>query len=58
MTLPLLKKLDCVRLYVPDLEAGLSFYRDKLGLALIWRTEAAAGLAMPPGKQRGNRHPD
>ena len=43
----LLRKVDCVRLYVPDLEAGLSFYRDRLGHALIWRTETAAGLRLP-----------
>jgi predicted enzyme related to lactoylglutathione lyase len=43
----LLRKVDCVRLYVPDLEAGLSFYRDQLGHALIWRTETAAGLRLP-----------
>ena len=44
---PLFCKLDCVRLYVPDLESGLAFYRDKLGQRLIWRTEQAAGLRMP-----------
>ncbi|HSL29688.1 MAG TPA: VOC family protein [Anaerolineales bacterium] len=43
----LLRKVDCVRLYVPDLEAGLSFYRDLLGHTLIWRTETAAGLKLP-----------
>ena len=43
----LLRKVDCVRLYVPDLEAGLSFYRDRLGHELIWRTETAAGLRLP-----------
>lgn len=43
----LLRKVDCVRLYVPDLEAGLAFYRDRLGHALIWRTETAAGLRLP-----------
>jgi lactoylglutathione lyase len=43
----LLRKVDCVRLYVPDLEAGLSFYRDQLGHALIWRTDTAAGLRLP-----------
>ena len=41
------RKVDCVRLYVPDLEAGLAFYRDRLGHALIWRTETAAGLRLP-----------
>jgi len=43
----LLRKVDCVRLFVPDLEKGLSFYRDQLGHALIWRTETAAGLRLP-----------
>jgi predicted enzyme related to lactoylglutathione lyase len=43
----LIRKVDCVRLYVPDLDAGLSFYRDRLGHALIWRTETAAGLRLP-----------
>lgn len=45
--MPLLRKVDCVRLYVPDLEAGLVFYRDKLGHQLIWRTATAAGLRLP-----------
>ena len=43
---PLIQKVDCVRLYVPDLEAGLAFYRDRLGHELIWRTESAAGLRL------------
>ena len=43
----LIRKVDCVRLYVPDLETGLSFYRDRLGHELIWRTETAAGLRLP-----------
>jgi len=45
--MPLLRKVDCVRLYVDSLEAGLSFYRDQLGHELIWRTETAAGLRLP-----------
>src|SRR5688572_32743858 len=44
---PLIRKLDCLRLYVTDLEAGLAFYRDRLGHELIWRSETAAGLHMP-----------
>jgi predicted enzyme related to lactoylglutathione lyase len=43
----LIRKVDCVRLYVPDLEAGLLFYRDRLGHQLIWRTKTAAGLRLP-----------
>ena len=48
MTLmPLLRKVDCVQVYVPDLEEGLAFYRDRLGHELIWRTDNAAGLRLP-----------
>ncbi len=43
----LIRKVDCVRLYVSSLDEGLAFYRDKLGHELIWRTETAAGLCMP-----------
>ena len=45
--MPLIRKVDCVRLYVPDLESGLAFYRDRLGHELIWRTKTAAGLRLP-----------
>jgi lactoylglutathione lyase len=44
---PLVKKVDCIRLYVADLDAGLAFYRDRLGQPLIWHTEEAAGLRLP-----------
>jgi len=44
---PLFRKIDCVRLHVTDLEAALTFYRDRLGHELIWRTEGSAGLRMP-----------
>ena len=47
MTEPLFQKIDCLQIPVPDLEAGLAFYRDKLGHELIWRTGSAAGLQMP-----------
>lgn len=47
MTEPLFKKVDSIQLYVPDLEAGLSFYRDQLSHPLIWRTEKEAGLRIP-----------
>jgi len=43
----LFNKVDCIRLYVADLESGLAFYRDRLGHSLIWRTGQAAGLYMP-----------
>jgi predicted enzyme related to lactoylglutathione lyase len=43
---PLFQKIDGLQIPVPDLEAGLDFYRDKLGHELIWRTPMAAGLRM------------
>lgn len=50
MSEALLKQVDCIRLHVPDLEAGLAFYRDRLGHELLWRTAAAAGLRLPGGE--------
>ncbi len=44
---PLFRKVDCLQIPVPDLDAGLAFYRDRLGHELIWRTKTAAGLCMP-----------
>ncbi len=44
---PLFRKVDCLQIPVPDLDAGLTFYRDRLGHELIWRTVTAAGLRMP-----------
>jgi lactoylglutathione lyase len=40
-------KIDCLRLPVRDLDEALAFYSDKLGHALIWRTDVAAGLRLP-----------
>ena len=44
---PLVQTIDCLRIPVPNLEAGLTFYRDRLGHELIWRTADAAGLRLP-----------
>jgi lactoylglutathione lyase len=44
---PLIEKVDCVRLYVSELEAGLAFYRDQLGHEIIWRTGEEVGLRLP-----------
>lgn len=43
---PLIQKVDCVRLYVADLDAGLAFYRDELEHELIWRTDEQVGLRL------------
>jgi len=42
----LFRKVDCLQIPVTNVEAGLAFYRDALGHALIWRTNTAAGLRM------------
>jgi predicted enzyme related to lactoylglutathione lyase len=47
MSAPLFRKIDCLQIPVPDLEAGLAFYRDLLGHELIWRTPTSAGLRLP-----------
>jgi lactoylglutathione lyase len=46
-TEPVLSYVDCIRFPVPDLAAGLRFYRDSLGHQLLWKTANAAGLQMP-----------
>ncbi len=47
MAEPLFLKVDAIQVVVPDLDSGLTFYRDKLGHELRWRNETSAGLAMP-----------
>ncbi len=46
MPKPLVRKVDCIQVPVPDIESGLAFYRDALGHVLVWRTETQAGLRM------------
>lgn len=48
-TRPVLRSLDAVVLTVPDLDAGLRFYRDRLGHDLLWRNDelGQAGLRCP-----------
>ncbi|TYC06806.1 MAG: VOC family protein [Kosmotoga sp.] len=40
------KKVDCIRLFVSDLEQGREYYEKLLGLKMIWKTEKAIGLGM------------
>ncbi|PZF79771.1 VOC family protein, partial [Jiangella anatolica] len=46
---PVLRAVDAVVVRVPDLDAGLAFYRDELGHELLWRHDAIgqAGLRLP-----------
>jgi predicted enzyme related to lactoylglutathione lyase len=48
-TVPLLRNIDAVTIPVPDLDAGLRFYRDRLGHEMRWRNDAIgqAGLGLP-----------
>ena len=39
--------VDSVQLPVPDLDAALVFYRDRLGHELLWRTDTAAAVRLP-----------
>jgi predicted enzyme related to lactoylglutathione lyase len=46
---PVLRMVDAVTIPVPDLDAGLKFYRDHLGHQLLWRNDdlGQAGLRLP-----------
>ena len=47
---PLFKGIDCMSLKVADLETAISFYAEKLGHELLWKTPTSAGLGFPNGK--------
>ena len=47
MQKPLMRKVDCVQFYVPDLAAGVAFYCGQLGHTVAWRTAEAVGLRLP-----------
>lgn len=49
MTKPLLRKVDAVTVRVPNLDAGLAFYVERLGHLLRWRNDdiGAAAVALP-----------
>ena len=41
------RKIDCIRINIPDLNKALEFYQNKLGLNLLWRrNNTVAGLKM------------
>ncbi len=42
----LFRNVDCIELYVDDIDDGISYYCDSLGLKLLWRNETTAGLGM------------
>lgn len=41
------KKVDCIRIQVPDIGQALAFYKEKLGMELIWKKgQDEAGLKL------------
>lgn len=42
----LFKQVDCIELYVSNLDEGIEYYCGGLGLKLLWRTETSVGLGM------------
>lgn len=42
----LFKNIDCIELYVSDLDDGIKYYCDSMGLKLLWRTDTSVGLGM------------
>jgi lactoylglutathione lyase len=49
MTTPLFRRIDCLSIPVPDVDAALVFYSTNLGHELVWRSSKAAGLKLPGG---------
>ena len=43
---PLFRNVDCIEFYVADLQKGLDYYCNSLGLKVLWRTDTAIGLGM------------
>ena len=46
-TSPLIRAIDCHQVPVPDLDAGLAFYGERLGHEIVWRSDVAIGLRLP-----------
>ena len=40
------KNIDCIELYVSDLDEGIKYYCGSMGLKLLWRTDTSVGLGM------------
>ena len=40
------KNIDCIEFYVSDLDEGIEYYCNRMGLKLLWRKETMVGLGM------------
>lgn len=56
--MPLFRKVDCLSLPVPDLDAALELYSRDLGHEVIWRSDRAAGLRLPDSNAELVLHTD
>jgi lactoylglutathione lyase len=45
----LFKQVDCIELYVSDLDEGIEYYCGSFGLKLLWRAKTTVGLGMKNG---------
>ncbi len=40
------ENIDCLMFYVPDLDEGIGYYHDKLGLKIAWKSQNSVGFLM------------
>jgi predicted enzyme related to lactoylglutathione lyase len=55
---PLFKGVDCVSIKVDDLDRAISFYCERLGHSLKWKTQTAAGMEFADGASELVLHTD
>lgn len=46
---PLFSHIDCIELYTPDIQQGIEYYCNSLGLKVLWKSASEAGLGMSEG---------
>ncbi|MFT8316159.1 MAG: VOC family protein [Clostridium sp.] len=46
---PLFSYMDCIELYTPDIQRGIEYYCNSLGLKVLWKSDSVAGLGMSEG---------
>jgi len=46
---PLFKYVDCIQFYTPDLQEGMQYYCNSLGMKVIWKSDTSIGLGMSEG---------
>ena len=46
---PLFKFVDCIEFYTPNLQEGMQYYCNSLGMKVIWKSDTSIGLGMEEG---------